>query len=344
MNPSAMLRRGIGVALLGAVACEAPAPSSLAPTAPTAAKAVATSQFADDSVEVSPLLQQVNAALLASGARFQIEKAELLYDNKTWDGQSATVILANDRSRGTGSEWVKGDPRRDGRLGVTYAFGSNTAIAPYTIDGTGAQVPTSAAQQLAKVRQAVAGWRNLSCSSKPIDEVPVPPGTDPDYLDQYFTGNPAGSPNYSQPADIVESGWQPGSFFRTIGGGTAGNSILGATFTFIFIDADGNPTDIDRNGKTDKALAEIYYNARYLWADNTPGVVDFYSVMGHETGHALGLGHFGKLFVTKKDAADGLSAADVKFAPLALMNAGYVIPNQIQGTDNSQFCQIWSSR
>jgi hypothetical protein len=345
MNTTIMVRWGIGAALLSAVACEAPTPSSnVAPTAPAAAKAAASSQFADDSVEISPLLQQVNARLLASGANFQIDKAELLYDNKSWDGQSATVILANDRSRGTSSEWVKGDPRRDGRLGVTYAFGSNTAIAPFTIDGTGAQVPVSAAQQLAEVRQAVAGWRNLTCSSKPIDEVAVPAGTDPDYLDQFFTGNPAGSPNYSQPADIVESGWQPGSFFRTIAGGPSGNSILGVTFTFIFTDAAGNPTDIDRNGKTDKALAEIYYNARYLWADNTPGIVDFYSVMGHETGHALGLGHFGKLFVTKKDAADGISVADVKFAPFALMNAGYVIPNQIQGSDNSQFCEIWASR
>jgi hypothetical protein len=48
--------------------------------------------------------------------------------------------------------------------------------------------------------------------------------------------------------------------------------------------------------------------------------------------------------VTAKDAADGVSVADVKFAPFALMNAGYVFPNQIQGTDVSQFCQIWASR
>jgi hypothetical protein len=346
MKPSTLLRRAVALALVGAAACEAPtASTTLIPTAPAGARASSTPAITDENVSVSPLLQQVNASLASRGANVQVAKAELLYDTKTWDGQSSTVILANDRSRGIGTEWVKGDPRRGSRLGVTYAVGSNTSIAPVTLDGSGAFVDVTPAQQLAEIEQAVGSWRSQTCSAKPITSVPVPVGTDPDYLDQFFRGNAAGSVNYFQPADIVESGWQPGSFFRAIAGGPAGNSILGITFSFIFVDNAGNPTDIDRNGKDDTALAEIYFNARYVWGDNTSNLVDFYSIIAHETGHSLGLGHFGKLFVTAKDAADGISAADVKFAPYALMNAGYVGgQNSIQGTDNSQFCQIWASR
>ena len=60
----------------------------------------------------------------------------------------------------------------------------------------------------------------------------MPAGTDPDFLDDFFRGNPNGSANYAQPADIVESGWEPSAFFRTIAGGPAGNNIIGVTFTF----------------------------------------------------------------------------------------------------------------
>ena len=56
------------------------------------------------------------------------------------------------------------------------------------------------------------------------------------------------------------------------------------------------------------ALVEIYYNPSFIWTNRgTPGgFIDFYSVITHETGHGLGLAHFGKVFVTKKDAADGI--------------------------------------
>ena len=345
MKPSTLLRRSVALALVGAAACEAPTTpqSPLTPSSAAEAKAASTP---DEVVAVSPILGQINARLAASRLSIRVDRAQLLYSTKGLaGGQKATLLLANDRSRGNGVEWVKGDPRRDGRIGVTYAIGSNTSVAPFTRDADGSNVrQLTTAEQEAKIDEAVAAWRALTCSSKPITRVPVPAGTDPDYLDEYFRGNPAGSPNYFQPADIVEAGWQPIEFFETIGGGPAGDNILGITFSFIFYDNAGNPTDIDRNGKGDLALSEIYYNAGYYYGTRADNSLDFFSILGHETGHALGLGHFGKLFVTAKDAADGLSISDVKFAPFALMNAGYAIPNQIQGTDVSQFCQIWASR
>ena len=54
----------------------------------------------------------------------------------------------------------------------------------------------------------------------------------------------------------------------------------------------------------------------------------------HEVGHGLSQGHFGKAFVTKK--------GDIKFAPAALMNAGYSVANrQVGETDLAGHCSNW---
>ena len=83
----------------------------------------------EDQGTVSPLLGQMNASLAASGARMRIAKAELIVDPKTWDGTS-TIIFANDRARGIGAEWVEGDFRREGRVGVGYAGSTWPAGSP----------------------------------------------------------------------------------------------------------------------------------------------------------------------------------------------------------------------
>ena len=344
MTPSTSLRLGAALALFGAIACaDAPVPTeSLAPAGTTDARAAASTT--DENGAYSPLLAQIDAALAQSGARYRVGAAELRIAADGWSGVTSTILFANDRQHSFGAEWVKGDPRRDGRLGVTYAFGSNTSIAPTTRnpDGSGVRLVTSA-EQAAYIDEAVGAWRSLTCSSKPITKVPVPAGTDPDVVDELVLGQ-APSANYASPADIVESGWQRASWFRTLAGGTSGNSIIGVTIPFAFIDEDGKFTDIDRNGKADLAQVEVFYNDRFYWGNGAPNVVDFYSILTHETGHALGLGHFGKVFVTKKDAADGISISDVKYAPYAMMNAVYVTGrNEIAGTDNSQFCSVWSA-
>jgi hypothetical protein len=56
----------------------------------------------------------------------------------------------------------------------------------------------------------------------------------------------------------------------------------------------------------------------------------------HESGHAFGLDHFGKVFIDNRGT--------IKYAPRSIMNAVYVSPfRELTGTDNASFCQLWAS-
>ena len=325
--------------------CNSDSPATPSSDAPTAGIGMAkAAPDADDPAVVSPFLAELDAQLAAAGSNLRVAKAEFIVDTSNWTGASQTLI-ANDRSRGIGIEWVAGDPRRDGRVGVTYAFDPRQGREPFTRnpDGSGLrQVPFAELEPY--LEETMSAWRGRSCSSAPISRAALPTGTDPDLLDQLFLGSDGGRP-YEQVSDIVQAGWQLPSFFTAFAG-SAGNNIIGVTFTFWFVDANGDPTDINRDGKRDTGLAEIYYNTRFAWGSSQAlNVVDFYSIITHETGHSLGLAHFGKVFVTKHDGADGIQIADIKYAPKALMNAVYVTGrSEIEGTDNSSFCQIWASK
>ncbi len=348
MRIRSAVHAGCTCAVIGLAACMGDQPTT--PTTVNGPElAAAKAATSDDVVRVVPALDRINARLSARGANFRFATAEVIYAAKGYEAQSATVIIANDRFHQLSSQWVEGDPRREGRVGITYAVDPELRILigatqfPLIENGAGFRQATQAELD-GYMEESMQAWRDRSCSDAPIARVAVGAGTDPDFLDDLFLGRPAPSANYVQPADLVQAGWQPPAFFDAVV--TDGSDfILGVTFTFIFTDDDDNPTDIDGNGRGDVALKEIYYNPSFPWTNRgAPGAIDFFSVIAHETGHGLGLAHFGKVFVTKKDAADGLQIADVKYAPLALMNAVYVTGRgDIRGTDNSSFCQLWAN-
>jgi hypothetical protein len=331
---------------LAVAACSADPVGDTSPAAQAlhAGPAHAAAAATDDAV-VSPFLADLDARLAAAGSNLRVARAEIIVDT-SGDRATSQVLIANNRSRGLAYEWVSGDPRRDGRVGVTYAFDPYQGFEPYTRnpDGSGLrQMPFAELEP--QLETTMSAWRDLTCSNAPIDRVAVPAGTDPDLLDQFFLGSDGAGRSYEQVSDIVQAGWQPSAFFTTFAG-PSGSSIIGVTFTFWFVDGNGDPTDINRDGKLDTGLAEIYYNTRFAWGNTGAlNVVDTYTITTHETGHSVGLGHFGKVFVTKKAASNGISIADIKYAPKALMNAVYVTGRtDIMGTDNSQFCQIWASK
>jgi len=101
--------------------------------------------------------------------------------------------------------------------------------------------------------------------------------------------------------------------------------ILGVTFTLIWIDGAGVPTDLDNNKKNDVAFREIYYNDNFTWAID--GNIDVETVALHEAGHGLSQAHFGDIFITD-------SNGKLHFSPRAVMNATYSgVQQEIAETD-----------
>ena len=286
-----------------------------------------------DDPEFSPVLAAMNARLRSAGVTsVAIEKAELLV-HSTGAGATATTIFANDRTHLLDAIFVENDPRRGGSPDISYlvdrsdgnALGFNTA-------GGVILVPNAVTEP--QIDLSVAAWTGPKCNGPGFLKV-TDTGADPDLADGILLGNLSliGTPL----ADVTHGGWLPPAFHDLIAP-NGGDFILGVTFSFIFVDDNGNPTDDDRDGRADAAFREIYYNLAFAWGTGSgnPNNVDIQSVVIHEFGHGLGLAHFGKLFLKNNGT--------LQFAPKAIMNAAYTGPDrEIRGADNASFCHIWAN-
>jgi hypothetical protein len=286
----------------------------------------------DDSVN-SPVLAAMNTQLRAAGVtKVAIEKAELLFEGSTYAGQGTTII-ANDRTHLFPSLFVENDPRRGGSDDISYLVDQSDGVV-LSVTPAGAVVALSNAVTEPEVDASMAAWAAMNCNGPGVVKVPDT-GADPDLVDGIVLANPAlvGTPV----ADITFAGWLPGPFFNAvIPSGSA--LIIGVTFTFVFVDGNGNPTDIDRDGRPDTAFREIYFNRGFTWGTGgNPLNIDIQTAAIHEAGHGFGLAHFGKIFIKASGA--------VQFAPKAIMNAAYVFEDrEIRGTDNASFCHIWANK
>jgi hypothetical protein len=289
----------------------------------------------DESVAHSPELAALNDRLRAAGITdVAIDRAELLVAGAA-SGDQATTLIANDRTHLLTLQFVENDSRRPSPANtITYlvdqsdgsALGFNAAGAVITLPNSVTEPELDASME---------AWGAMGCNGPIIMKV-ADTGADPDLVDAIVFNNPAllGTP-YS--ADIVHAGWLPRAFFDTLLPPNGSARIIGVTFSFIFVDEDDEPTDVDRDGRADVAWREIYYNRRFPWGTGgNENNVDIQSVAIHEAGHGLGLAHFGKLFLK--------ASGDIQFAPKAIMNAAYVSEDRtIRGTDNGSFCHIWAN-
>jgi hypothetical protein len=269
---------------------------------------------------LSAALDQVNATLGARGAGYRAAMAE--YITRGDSNEAGSVIVARTLgNKRLSADFVPFDPRRV----WSGAPGAGDDIT-FAIDETGDAVPpfggVTGAQTTAAIRAAMATWENISCSTLPLTELPSL-GVDIGFV--AFLNGLGGSAAIV--ADVQHAGWLDINF---------AGGILGVTFTFIFVNPDGSPTDIDNNRLADAAFREIYYDPSFNWAVDGVANIDVQTVALHEAGHGLSQNHFGTVFIRN----DGGVAA----SPRAVMNALYLAPlRTLLGTDGAGHCANWAN-
>jgi hypothetical protein len=311
---------GVALAMLACVACtdESTAPAG---EAPSPSLSVAGSD--GDATGVSAYLQNANRLAAARGARVAVSRAELLLSADA-PLKTPRLIFANDRALRLDSRWVPRDLRRlstDATL--TYAVFSPLASA--TVGG-----PSEAAFDA-----SFATWNAARCSRLEVRKKIIPPSQLPSFI---LTG-------LFPPADINDVGFLPGALFDLAFGAGSSQSTIGVTVTFTFIqigsngqpllDANGNaiPTDIDGDGRSDTAFKEVWFNDALQYSTTgAAGRIDVESAALHEHGHALELGHFGKI-------AGDPKTGKLHVSPRAVMNAiNLGVQRSLLGTDNAALC------
>ncbi len=262
---------------------------------------------------IQEFMSSINEVLIANNLQLSVIEAYAA------DG-AGTEVFFNDRgNKQLAADFVPGDPRRGGFQDIAYARDGTEGATSSGLD----QGDTDAA-----ILNAMNTWDEVTCSDGLVlTDLGASP-FDLGYVEAIVTDGAEGAFFF---VDIMHSGFNTTVTDAVYG---PGSSVLGVTFTFIWLDDDGNPTDVDNNGKDDVAFRDIYYNDEFSWAIGSN--IDVETVALHETGHGLSQAHFGKLFLTE-------SNGKFHFAPRAVMNAGYTgIQTAIGRTDRAGHCSNWS--
>jgi hypothetical protein len=274
----------------------------------------------DPGSDLAAYMDALNVQLASEGADYRAAIAEYVTSHD--GGQAGGTVLAKDvGNKQLSLDFVPFDTRR------TWSGppGPTSDDITFAIDETGDAVPVfgglTGAQTTAAILAAMNTWEGVNCSTLPLLQNPSF-GLDIGLV--AFLNGLGGSPFVF--ADVQHAGWRDINF---------AGGILGVTFTFQFIDDDGNPTDIDNNGRADAAFREIYYDPSFTWRDDG-GNIDVETVALHEVGHGLSQAHFG----TVRLKNDGTLQA----SPRAVMNALYAAPlRQLHGSDNGGHCSNWAA-
>jgi len=274
--------------------------------------------------QVKTVSQQVNDYLAASGLNVRLDYMEyytagdsgelgrtVFFSNRGNKQIAFGQFVPNDFNR---AAWSNGDPN-------TIDWSYSTAWPTGDV---------SLSEQRTAHYDAMATWDSQTCSEYGLNGSDV--GNSGIVL-AIITGGALGS--FNATADIMHNGFLPREFFDYISPPNGGDFILGVSFTFIFVDGDGNPVDANNDGYSDKAYGDNYYNDEFGW--NIGSRFDIETVVLHEAGHGLGQAHFGEAF---RSGGNG----KLHFNPRAVMNATYSgVQTALTGTDTAGHCAGWGS-
>lgn len=267
-----------------------------------------------DITVVSSQFSEINAEL--SAQNLAITKAYVFRQ-----GAPSIEIIDSQFELQLEQHFVPNDPRNGGDLNITYNSFPGLNVA-------NGSIPTDAISDDAYQR-----WNNDNTCSffSQTNIARVPNNGTWNSLILSLNGED-GMPV----SDINVVGHLPGSLFSSF---FNQEGILGVAFTFVWLDENGNPTDIDNDDFNDTALVEIWYNDGFTWTTDTnanPNAVDLASVITHEQGHSLGLGHFGLLTQT----TDFNGNIRFQYYPEAVMNAFYIggENSTLKTTDKAGYC------
>ncbi len=286
---------------------------------PTSASHRVTQGFSGEALLA--LMDEVNAQAESRGARYRVAYAEWVAPRESGEA-GGELVARNVGNKRLADDFVPFDPRRADWSGpVTGASDDITFAIDQTGDATPVFGGVSAAAATAAIRRAMDTWRSVRCAPGVGLTERSAGGQDLGFVAALVSGGQVGSTVVA--GDVMHAGWRDLNF---------AGGVLGVTFTFIFVDENDDPTDIDGNGREDVAFREIYYDPSWEWKINDD--IDIESVALHEAGHALSQDHFGNLFVRN----DGSFSA----SPRAVMNALYAAPLQsLLGTDRAGHCGSW---
>jgi hypothetical protein len=294
-----------------------PTPRDLTPLSAAAPVSKSTAE------SILSLMDDVNAKARARGDAFRVWKAEYV----TLDGSAeagAELLARTLGNKRLAADFVAFDPRRAAWSGSGPSASDDITFA---VDETGDATPplggTSGAAANAAIRRAMTTWRAIGCAPGIGLTERSSGGQDLGYIAFLNIRKKVASDFIA--ADVMHSGWRDIDF---------AGGVLGVTFTLIFIDDAGNPTDIDGDGRNDVAFRDIYYDPSWNWRNGAN--IDIESVALHEAGHGLSQAHFGNLFVRNDGFFDP--------SPRAVMNAFYSAPlTALLGTDEAGHCGNWQS-
>ncbi len=258
---------------------------------------------------ISSQFSEINAQL--ANQNIALAKAHVMLEN-----QPSIEVLDIQFEPQLGQHFVPNDPRNGGDLTITY----NSVPGLNVANGS---IPTHGISDDAYQR-----WENNNNCGFAAQTTIVRETNNGVFNSNLLTFNGQPGTPFS---DVNIVGHIPQFIFTDIFG--LPPNVLGVAFSFVWLDGNGNPTDIDNDNFDDTAFVEIWYNDNFTWTTDTnqsPGI-DLASIITHEQGHSLGLGHVGVLFNNNGTFTN---------SPVAVMNAIYIggSNSNLQSSDLANYC------